>query len=55
LNQSEKALACFLKAAKIRKEKGGTAYFNVAILLLSMKRKKLAFDYFVQALNLLTK
>ena len=42
LNQGTKALACFLKAAKIRKNKGGTAYFNVACLLLKANRKKKA-------------
>lgn len=42
LNQSNKALACFLKAAKMRKEKGGTAYYNVALLLLKSQRKKMA-------------
>lgn len=42
LNQGTKALACFLKCAKIRKNKGGTAYYNVALLLLKAKRKKKA-------------
>lgn len=42
LNQNTKALACFLKAAKMRKEKGGTAYYNAALLMLKADRKKKA-------------
>lgn len=42
LTQPNKALACFLKAGKMRKEKGGTAYYNVARLLVSAGRKKKA-------------
>ena len=42
LNQPGKALACFLKCAKLRKEKGGTACYNVALLLLKADRKKRA-------------
>jgi hypothetical protein len=42
LNQNTKALACFLKVAKMRKEKGGTAYYNAALLMLKANRKKKA-------------
>lgn len=42
LNQTTKSLACFLKAAKLRKDKGGTAYYNAALLLLKFGRKKKA-------------
>jgi hypothetical protein len=39
---SSKALACFLKCAKIRKEKGGIALYNAALLFLRANRKKMA-------------
>lgn len=42
LNQPTKALACFLKCGKLRREKGGTAYYNVALLLLKVNRRKKA-------------
>lgn len=42
LNQGTKAIACFLKCAKLRKSKGGTAYYNVGLLLLKANRKKKA-------------
>lgn len=34
LKKPTKALACFLKCAKLRKNLGGTAYYNAAFLLL---------------------
>lgn len=55
LNQNNKALACFLKAGKLRKEKGGTAYYNVGLLLLKAGRKKKALEYFQMALDLIEK
>ena len=55
LNQNSKALACFLKAGKLRKEKGGTAYYNVALLLKSSDRKKKALEYFHKALEMIEK
>jgi tetratricopeptide (TPR) repeat protein len=53
LNQNNKALACYLKSGKMRKEKGGTAYYNVALLLLKTGRKKTALDFFQKALELI--
>lgn len=53
LNQPTKALACFLKCAKLRREKGGTAYYNVALLLLKANRKRKALEYFLKALELI--
>jgi tetratricopeptide (TPR) repeat protein len=53
LIQNTKALACFLKCAKIRKHRGGTAYYNVALLLLRANRKKKALEYFQKALELI--
>ena len=55
LNQNTKALACFLKSAKLRKEKGGTAYYNVALLLVQSGRKRKALEYFQKALELIEK
>jgi hypothetical protein len=37
----------------MRKEKGGTAYYNVALLLLKTGRKKTALDFFQKALELI--
>jgi tetratricopeptide (TPR) repeat protein len=42
-----------LKCAKLRKNKGGTAYYNVALLLLKANRKKIALEYFQKALELI--
>jgi len=42
-----------LKAAKMRKSKGGTAYYNAALLLLKADRKKKALEFFHKALELI--
>lgn len=53
LNQGSKALACFLKCAKLRRHRGGTAYYNAALLLLRANRKKKALEFFQKALELI--
>ncbi len=51
LNQSNKALACFLKAAKLRENKCSTSYYNAGIICIESKNYSVALDVLLLSLN----
>lgn len=54
LNQPNKALACFLKAAKLRGPKCSASYFNAGIICMDLKNYSTALDILLLSLNSLT-
>lgn len=53
LNLRQKAMVCFIRAAYMRKEQGGVAWYNVALLLKEFGVKNYAMTYFNKALAML--
>lgn len=53
MNQSRKAIACFLVAAKLRKEKAISSLYNVAVIFLRNNKYHHAIKYFTETLEML--